>query len=220
VPPVAPVKLVAFAAVTAIVSAAPNPPPAEAPPASAPPEPPDPDTTLALGNGTELVLALTPTEYDEPPTMALELRRENKVVLRREGWNTITHFDVKKLSLCENWYTQVRRESLGTVDAVHVSLICHAGEDFITNKEVAVLIKPDTLETIWAGLADTSENTMDSCLTRRRVQFRMIPPKTLEKTIVDETVWYDQNLDEDTKARFKKGCKVGTKRHVERLKLP
>jgi hypothetical protein len=48
----------------------------------------------------------------------------------------------------------------------------------------------------------------------------MIPPKTLEKTIVDETVWYDQNLDEDTKARFKKGCKVGTKRHVERLKLP
>lgn len=181
---------------------------------------PDSGTTLALGNGTNVVVVLGEDTSSGPSDLALELRSENKVVLRREGWQAITHFDLKKLSYCDTWFARLARESLGTIEAVRVSVVCRAGEDFMTSKEVAVLVKPDTLETIWAGLADDYENSMDSCMKGNHVTFRIIAPKTLEKTIVEETHWVDQVIEEDVKSRLKRDCKIGSRRRVERVKLP
>ncbi len=217
---VAPVKPIVSASVQSAVSALPNPPPpaTSAPPAD-PPELPDSDTMLVLGNGTSVFVVLSEDASSGPPELALELRSETKVILRREGWQAITHVDLKKLAFCDTWYARLGRESLGDIDAVRVSLVCRAGEDYMTSKEVAVLVKPDTLETIWAGLADSYENSMDSCLSGIHVKFRFIKPKTLEKTIVEETHWVDQLLDEEVKGRLKRDCKVGSKRRVERVKL-
>jgi hypothetical protein len=221
VPIATPVKPVVSVAIPPVVSAPPNPPPPIASAeTAAPPEAPDPDPKLALGNGTDVVVVFSGDASSGPPELALELRRENKVVLRREGWDAITHFDLKKLQFCETWTARMGREPLGTIDAVRVSLVCRTGEDYQTSEEVALLVKPDNLETIWAGLGDRYINSMDSCIEGRHVHFQIISPKTLEKTIVEETRWVDQVITDDVKDRLKRECKLGSKRRIERVKLP
>jgi len=201
------------------VSAATNPEPA----ASANPEPdesPDPDTTLAIGNGTDVVVELSADSKSDVPQLAIELKREKKSVSRREGWKEITRFDLKKLHPCDTWSTRLTRELLGKVNAVRVSLICRIGEDYLTSTEIAVLLNPDDLNTIWAGPADEWISAMDSCIQSRRVTFRALNPKTLEKTVLDATIWSEQLIEEGAKARLKRECKVGSKRLVERVVLP
>lgn len=203
---------------TAASSVAPNP----APEASSAPEPdelPDPDTTLALGNGT-FVVELSSDFKRDFPDLAIELQREKKSVVRREGWKTITHVDLKKIHPCEIWSTRLSRELIGKINAVRLSLICRVGEDFLTSTEIAVLLDPDDLKTIWAGPADEWINSMDSCIFSRRVTFKGINPKTIEKTILESTIWSEQLIEEGAKARLKRDCKVGSKRRVERVVLP
>lgn len=185
-----------------------------------PPDSPNRDNVVALENGLQAVVELDVDSSSNKPRLALELRRNEKSVLRREGWDDITHFDLKKLHSCDTWSARIVRENLGTRDALRVSLVCRTGEDYMTGSEVAVLVKPDNLETLWAGLGDHLENSMDSCLQSLRISFRIQPPKTLEKTIVEETNWVEQVLDDNVKARLKRECKVGTKRRVERITLP
>jgi len=220
----APVKPIVSTTAPPEVSTPPNPPPsleasAAAPP-PAPPEPPNPDTTLALGDGTYFVVELQENGPLEAPALALELQRDNKVVLSRLGFDAITHFDLKKFHPCETWLTRVIHEDLGTSKAVRVSLICRTGEDYSTSSEIAVLVKPDDLKTIWAGLADTYNNSMDSCIEARRVTFRIVPPRTLEKSILAETTWVEQVIDGDVKTRLKRECKLGKQRRVEKIVLP
>ena len=175
---------------------------------------------LALGDGTYFVVELQENGPFEAPALALELKRDNKVVLDRLGFEAITHVNLKKLHSCDTWATRVNLEDLGTSKAVRVSLVCSTGEDYLTSSEIAILVKPDDLRTIWAGLADKFVNTMDSCIEARRVTFRIVPPKTLEKSILSETTWVDQVLDEDFKARLKRDCKLGKQRRVEKVALP
>lgn len=192
-------------------------------PATPEPDPPDSpilNNVVTLENGLQAVVELDVDSSSNKPRLALELRRNEKSVLRREGWDEITHFDLKKLHSCDTWSARIVRENLGTRDALRASLVCRTGEDYMTGSEIAVLVKPDNLETLWAGLGDHLENSMDSCLQSRRVSFRIQPPKTLEKTIVEETSWVEQLLDDSVKARLKLECKLGMKRRVERVTLP
>lgn len=168
----------------------------------------------------EVIIELESEPTSGPPEIALELRRDDKTIVRREGWDSVTHFDLKKLHGCETWHTRIMRENIGTQDAIRVSLVCRTGEDYLTSSEIALLVKPENLEPIWTGLADRLENTMDSCIQARHVSFRIIPPKTLEKTILEETTWVDQIMSDEVKTRLKRECKVGSKRRIERNTLP
>jgi hypothetical protein len=196
-----------------------TPPPAQPEPPEADDEPVDSNPKLSLDNGMDLVVLLDDSSPNSPE-LAIELRREGKVVERREGWDTITHFDLKKLHPCDTWRSYVQRESLGAFDGVRVTLVCQVGEDYATSDEIAVLLRTDRLDTVWAGIADGYHNTMDSCILRRQVTFRISSPKTLVKTIAEETRWIDQVIDDDVKRRLKRDCKLGRKERVERITLP
>lgn len=197
---------------------APN-PPAESPSAREPDEFLDPDTTLVIGNGT-VVVELSSDLKRDFPDLAVELKREKKTAVRREGWNDITQFDLKKLHPCDTWSTRLSQELLGKVNVVRLSLICRVGEDYLTSTEIAVLLDPDTLKTVWSGAADEWINSMDSCIFSRRVTFQSFKPKTIEKTILESTIWSEQLIEEGAKARLKKECKVGSKRRVEQVAIP
>jgi hypothetical protein len=205
------------------VSTTPNPAPTNPEPKT-PSDPdaadaPDPDTTLPLGNGTDVVIEMLADSKRELPQLSIELKREKKTVRRREGWKDITGFDLKKLHPCDTWSTRLTREALGKINAVRLSLICRIGDDYFTSTEIAVLLNPDDLSTIWAGPADEWASSMDSCIQSRRVTFRGINPKTLEKTILDSTIWSEQLIEDGVKARLKAECKVGSTRVVERVVL-
>lgn len=220
-----PEKIITSSPAPVASSAAPNPePPAPVVSESAPPEPepapPNPYNIVDLGDGKSILVDLNADSSGEEPTLVLELRRDGKTIKKREGWKTITHFDHKKLQFCDAWIAVIVHEPLGTTDAARVSLVCRNGEDDLTSSELAVFIKPNTLETIWAGLADHYHAWVDSCIESKRVTFKIIPPKTLEKTSVEETRFVDQHIDEELKERIKSECKVGTKRRVERTTLP
>lgn len=202
---------------------APNPSATPLSPASTsagdPDESPDPDTTLVIGNGT-VVVGLSADAKKDFPELAIELKREKKTVVRREGWKEITQFDLKKLHPCDTWSTRMSQELLGKVNVVRLSLICRVGEDYLTSTEIAVLLDPDTLKTVWSGAADEWINSMDSCIFSRRVTFQSKKAKTIEKTILESTIWSEQLIEEGAKARLKKECKVGSKRRVEQVAIP
>jgi hypothetical protein len=186
---------------------------------------------LALDDGAELVVVLgQPAEPDGALALTMALIRGGKVISRRDDFAAVTGVKATLLTSaqpCERSVAGLRRESFGRVAGVRVSIVCATGEDYFTSTELAVLFRLDgpvrdldALPRIWAGLAATERNDMDSCMTSREVAFQVIDAKTLEKTITEQTRWVEQTFGGDLKKRLKKGCKVGTSKRVERVALP
>lgn len=177
---------------------------------------PDRETKLAVGPDTFVVVQWALNEMDTPPALSIERREHGNTVLRRLGWKEITRLDWKIVHPCETSETKIVSESLGSNEAIRISLICRTGEDYFTSSEIAIFVKPTTLETLWAGLGDRVESRMDSCIMSRRVTFATPRPGEIEIKTSEITRWVDQNFDNELKSRLKRECKVGTTVRIER----
>lgn len=193
-------------------------------PLPVPEAPPDPDAELLRGKASDTlarlaiggveIVAVIHAEKGSAPALTLATVQGGKVTARRDGWGAATGLSDKPSSACDTWHVSIVRQPFGA----RVNLVCAVGEDYKTAEETAVLLREGTLDRLWAGPANRAQNEMDSCFSSRTVEFSL-KGKSLEKAISEETRWTDQPIAGDTKARLKKGCKVGKNKRVERVTI-
>ncbi len=145
-----------------------------------------------------------------PPSVAIGLVRGGQIVSKIEGVEgVIGELPASAPTLCETFELEVHPEEWGDARGIRVSLVCSVGEDSLTRTEIVALyqIRDGVLERAYSGLGGRLDSNMDSCVTTRRVTFK-VSRGALEALIETATVWRDQPLDPAFARALRAQCRV------------